>query len=196
MALVITSDSAGIPYSDLPSGAVVQTVTARNTTTASKVFDAYATFEQVPGGLSVSITPSAIGNKMLIAAHLCWGGWAAGTDVSALFRIYKYTGGLGSNKAGNYVPSGTPGTNSTNGVATGCYKYNQGNSDSSYDSDDILIADLSVTTLNTHDYMVWWACGYAPVTRALYWNRGMNTPSAQAYRPTHTCTLTVTEIKA
>lgn len=195
MPLTITSAASGIPASDLPSGAVIQSKRGYNYTTSSKVFSSWNTFEAVPGSLEATITPTAINNKILIAAHICWGGWTISTDVALNFRIFKRIGAGSFESCGTYNTDAGLGIQSTIGVATGCYKYNQGNGDASFDSDNILIYDTATSTSAT-TYAVYWACGYSPTSRTLYWNRGTGTPEQYAYRPTHTCTITVTEIKA
>jgi hypothetical protein len=131
---------------------------------------------------------------VIVQAHFAWGGWVTTTDVSAIFRLYKSTnGGSSWAAAGTYSNTVAPGSSANSGVATGCYKYNQGDTNSSFDSDDILIYDTVGSTASTI-YALWWACGYEANSRTIYWNRSVNT--GNSYNPTHTCTIVATEIKA
>jgi hypothetical protein len=196
MAFSITGNSSGLRMDQLAGantpGAVIQTKISQNTTTASKVFSAYNVFEDVPGQLRNTITPTRVGNYIVAHAHLMWGGWynSSSVDVGTLFRLVKsFDGGTTWVPAGNYsqsvsVPEG--------GVATGVYKYNQGNNDSSYDSDELLITDRVTSTASTI-YAVHWACSYAPTIRTIYWNRSTNT--GNSYNPNQLCTIMANEVK-
>lgn len=199
MPLNITSSANGIPASDLPSGAVIQSNRQQNQTQATKVFSSWNVFEEVPGTLRATITPTAVGNQVLIAAHIAWGGWSNSIDVAANFRIRKLVASgnpqASFQNAGGYTTNAGLGIQSTIGVATGCYKWNQGNTNSSWDSDDILISD-TVSIVSPTIYGVFWACGYAPNSRTLYWNRSIESSQGISYNPVHVCTITVTEIKA
>lgn len=193
MPIVLTGSDTGLPQSAYASGSILKAAVGYNYTTASRVFTSRSTYEAVPGGLTCTITPSAVGNIMVINAHIAWGGWYGTTDVAANFKIYKNINGAGWQPCGNYSSTVASGSSSTQGVATGCYKYNQGDSNSSFDSDDILIHEV-VTSTDPTVYAVWWACGYEANSRTLYWNRSVNT--GNSYNPTHTCTITAMEIKA
>lgn len=195
MPIVITASDNGLPQSAFGSGSILKAAVGYNVTTATRVFPSRSTYEAVPGGLTCTITPSAVGNIMVINAHIAWGGWYGtnNIDVSALFRIYKNVNNTGWVSCGNYSSTVANGSSSNSGVATGCYKYNQGDTNSSFDSDDILIHEV-VTSTDPTVYAVWWACGYEANSRTLYWNRSVNT--GNSYNPTHTCTITAMEIKA
>ena len=192
MPLTITSNDTGFPLSAYPSGGVIQLAYGYNYTSASKVFSSRSTYEEVPGNLRCTITPKAVGNIMIINAHIAWGGWSGATDVGALFRVYKSINGGTFESCGNYSNTVPPGTGTNSGVATGVYKYNQGDNNSSFDSDDILIHETVTSTLPT-TYAIYWACGYEANSRTLYWNRSIN--SGNSYNPTHTCTITAMEVK-
>lgn len=193
MPLVITGSETGLPYTAFSSGSVLKAAVGYNYTTGTRVFTTRNTWEAVPGGLSCTITPSAVGNIMVISAHIAWGGWNGTTDAAANFRIYKNVNNTGWVSCGNYSSTAPNDSNSTTGVATGCYKYNMGDSNGSFDSDDILIHEV-VTSTDPTIYAVWWSCGYERNSRTLYWNRPVNT--GNSYNPTHTCTISAMEIKA
>lgn len=196
MSLTLTPTSTqAVAYSDIPSGHTIQMAYGQNTTNGTKVFSAWNTFEAVPGGLECTITPKAVGNIMLIQAHLFWGGSNyQSNDCAANFRIYKSTnGGSTYTSAGTYYTDAGLGQQATIGVATGTYFYNWGDSNASALEDHILMYD-TISSTNSTIYAVWWACGYAPSSRTLYWNRTVNT--GNSYNPTHVCSITVKEIKA
>jgi hypothetical protein len=174
---------------NLPMGGVVQSAINYSYATGSRTFPSRNVYEEVPGRLMVEIRPKEVGNIIIIKAHIMWGGWNGATDVAANFRIFYSTDGNRS-----FSPFGTyaPHVVDAAGVATGAYFYSQGNADSSYDSDDILIS-APVKSTAPHTFAVWWACGYEASSRTLYWNRGVNT--GQSYNPTHTCSIQAIEIK-
>jgi len=194
MALSITNDGNGIPYASYESKQPIQQAYGQNITNGTKVFTAWNTFEAVPGGLSCSITPKAVGNTMIIQAHLFWGGSNySSTDVAANFRVFKSINGGAFASCGTYATDAGLGAQATIGVATGHYMYNWGDTNGSALDDHILIYDTVTSTLPTV-YAIYWACGYAPSSRTIYWNRTINT--GNSYNPTHTCSITATEIKA
>ena len=199
--------SGGIAQA-LPIGGQIQTAVGLNTISATKVFTVRSDFEPVPGKLECTLTPTSANSIVLVKAHIAWGGWtrtntavtsASGIDVGVGFRIYRSTN---DNKGmqrwiphGQYNTSNIPyltNNNSPLGIATGCYKYNQGDTNGSFDSDDILIADR-VNSTDPVTFAVWWACLYEAGSRTIYWNRSINT--GNSYNPTHTCTITATELK-
>jgi hypothetical protein len=193
--------SGGIAQA-LPIGGEVQTAVGRNTSTAAQVFAVRSQFEPVPGKLECTLTPTSANSIILVRAHIAWGGWTgrSSTDVGVGFRIYRSTksasGAQQWTPHGQYLTSNIPfltNNNSPLGVATGVYKYNQGDNNSSWGSDHILIADRAYTTDST-TFAVWWCCLYEAGSRTLYWNRSINT--GNSYNPTHTCTITATELKA
>lgn len=174
---------------NLPMGGVVKSAINYSYATGSRSFPSRNVYEEVPGSLMVEITPTEVGNIMIIKAHIAWGGWTRSNDVAANFRVYYSTDGNRS-----WAPFGVyaPHVVSAAGVATGTYKYNQGNNDSSLESDGILISS-PVTSTSPHTFAIWWACGYEASSRTLYWNRPIATGSS--YNPTHTCSIQAIEIK-
>jgi hypothetical protein len=203
MALSILGNSSNaIPNSAFISGAIVNSAVGYNVSISSKLFSSYNVYEEVPGQLRATITPKAVGNIMVLHAHLHWGGWydRSSVDVGVNFRVRKsYDNGstwveVGPSQIGtsSYI------TGSAAGYApaachTGCYKYNKGNANFSNEKDSLLVHDI-VTNATSTIYAVHWGCGYAPTSRTIYWNRGVNFGS-NLYNPTHTCTLTATEVK-
>lgn len=174
---------------NLPMGGVVQSNISYSFGTGSRTFPSRNIYEEVPGTLRVELTPDAIDNIVIIKAHIAWGGWQRTTDVAANFRImYSTDGNRSWQPFGVYAPHVVDAA----GVATGTYKYNQGNTDSSFESDGILISDTVKSTAR-HTFSVFWACGYDASTRTLYWNRSINT--GNSYNPTHTCSIQAIEIK-
>jgi len=193
MPITITAQDTGLPLSAFPSRGVLQTAYGFNVTTATRVFPTRSTYEPVPGLLQCTLTPLAVGSVMIINAHIAWGGWTNAVDVSAIFRVFKSIGGGAFVSCGTYSNDVAPGSSANSGVATGCYKYNKGDTNGSFDSDDILIYETVTSTLPT-TYAIYWACGYEAGSRTIYWNRSIN--SGNSYNPTQTCTITATEIKA
>ena len=203
MALSILGNSSNaIPNSAFISGAIVNSAVGYNVSISSKVFSSYNVYEEVPGQLRAIITPKAVGNIMVLHAHLHWGGWydRSSVDIGVNFRVRKsYDSGstwveVGPSQIGtsSYI------TGSAAGYApaachTGCYKYNKGNTNFSNEKDSLLVHDI-VTNATSTIYAVHWGCGYAPTSRTIYWNRGVN-GVAQMYNTVHTCTLTATEVK-
>ena len=180
--------SSGV-HGNLPMGGVVQSNISYSFGAGTRTFPSRNVYEEVPGTLRVEMTPKEVGNIVIIKAHIAWGGWLASTDVAANFRImYSDDGNRSWKPFGVYAPHVVDAA----GVATGCYKYNQGNDNSSFDSDDILISS-PVTSTSKHTFSVFWACGYDASTRTLYWNRSVNT--GNSYNPTHTCSIQAIEIK-
>ena len=176
-------------HGNLPMGGVVQSAIGYNFATGTRSFPSRNVYEHVPGILQVEMTPKEVGNIIIIKAHIAWGGWTSSTDVAANFRLFYSTDGNRSfSPFGNYAPHVVEAA----GVATGCYKYNQGNDNSSFDSDDILFS-APVTSTAPHTFAVFWACGYEASTRTIYWNRSINT--GNSYNPTHTCSIQAIEIK-
>jgi hypothetical protein len=200
MALSITGNSSNaIPNSAFISGAIVNSAVGYNVSTSSKVFASYNVYEEVPGNLRATITPKAVGNIMVLHAHLHWGGWTRTVDVGVNFRVRKsYDNGSTWLEVG---PSQVSSTSFISGnaaghapaqVHTGCYKYNKGDSNYSNEKDSLLVHDVVTNAVSTI-YAVHWGCGYSP-SRTIYWNRGINFGS-NLYNPAHTCTLTATEVK-
>lgn len=186
MALSLTG-SNGL-RGNLPMGGVVQSAISYSTAVGTRVFPSRNVYEEVPGLLRVELTPNQVDNVVIIKCHIAWGGWTRSTDVAANFRIrYSNDGNRTWNDFGVYAPHVVDAA----GVATGTYKYNQGNNDGSMDSDNILISG-PVKSTAPHTFAVWWACGY-DTTRTLYWNRAINT--GNSYNPTHTCSIQAIEIK-
>ena len=201
MALSITGNSSNaIPNSAFISGAIVNSAVGYNVSVSSKVFASYNVYEEVPGNLRATITPKAVGNIMVLHAHLHWGGWNRTTDVGVNFRVRKsYDNGSTWLEVG---PSQVSSTSFISGnaagyapaqVHTGCYKYNKGDGNYSNEKDSLLVHDVVTNAVSTI-YAVHWGCGYAPTIRTIYWNRGISGVS-NLYNPTHTCTLTATEVK-
>ena len=186
----------------LKRGAPLQSRFGLNTTASTRVFPSRSVFEEVPGSLRCTLTPYDKDNQVEVRCHLAWGGWTrtstgigtfSGIDVSALFRIYKsINNGASWTIHGQYSPSENTSISGSIGIATGCYKYNQGDTNSSFDSDDILVVDSAGSTSPTI-FALFWACGYEANSRTIYWNRSINT--GNSYNPTHTCTIVATEIK-
>lgn len=172
---------------NLPMGGVVQSTISYSTAVGSRVFPSRNVYEEVPGFLRVELKPHEVGNIVIIKAHIAWGGWGT-TDVAANFRImYSTDGNRTWNNFGVYAPHVVDAA----GVATGTYKQ-KGDSNSSFDADNILISAPVLSTA-PHTFSVFWACGYEASSRTLYWNRGINT--GNSYNPTHTCTIQAIEIK-
>ena len=194
MSFTISSTSSGQNYSQMPNGSVLQSAVGRNDTVSSKVFTARSVWEEVPGTLRCTLTPKESGNIVVVRSHLFWGGWAGTTDVSAIFRIFSSTdSGSTWTAFGNYQSTIIGATGAAQGVATGKYKYSQGDSNASAMSDNILIHG-TVTSTSPTIFAVFWACGYEANTRTLYWNRTINT--SNSYNPRHFCSIQATEIKA
>ena len=181
----------------LGDSAVINVAYAYNTTTGSKVFASRSLYEDVPGTLKCSITPSSTKNSFIVRAHLYSGGWNGSTDVAPLFRVYwgfdstcPYPfGPLWTEQAG-YATRNYP-----HGVNAGQYRYGRGDNNSSAASDLILTAGsipFPTAIPSTVHFAIKWACGYEAGSRTLYWNRAINT--GNAYNPIHTCTMTVSEI--
>lgn len=193
MPLVIESNAAGFQGTSYSSGQPIQVAYGQNTTNATKVFTAWNTFEAVPGGLSCTLTPKTAGNIVIIQAHLFWGGSNyQSNDCAANFRVYKSVGGGAWTSAGTYATDAGLGAQAAIGVGTGIYMYNWGDSNASALDDHLLVYD-TVSSVAATTYAIWWACGYAPTSRTLYWNRTVN--SGNSYNPFHTCSITATEIK-
>lgn len=194
MSFVISSTSTGQNYSQMPNGSVLQSAVGRNDTKSTKVFTARSVWEEVPGTLRCTLTPKESGNIVVVRSHLFWGGWNNTVDVSAIFRIFSSTdNGSTWNAFGNYQSTIVGATGSAQGVATGKYKYAQGDNNASAMSDNILIHD-TVSSTSPHIFAVFWACGYEANSRTLYWNRTINT--GNAYNSRHFCSIQATEIKA
>lgn len=194
MPLTFTPSSTGFSASHFQIGQPIQQAYGQNTTSGTKVFSAWNTFEEVPGQLRCSITPTA-NNYIILQAHLYWGGWnTTSLDVAANFRFFKSTnGGSTWTTAGTYATDAGLGAQATIGVGTGSYHYNWGDTNSSSLQDNMLVWDENITAGVEHIYCVQWACGYAPSSRTLYWNRSINT--GNSYNPIHVCSITATEIK-
>lgn len=174
-------------------GAPIQIALGQNTSTGTKVFTSRNSYDEVPGTLRATLTPNDANNYIMIRAHIAWGGWASTTDVGAGFRIYKsIDNGSSWLRFGPHYPEVQSGTGQPQGVATGVYKYNQGDTNSSFDSDDILIIDKAGSTSSTI-FAVFWSCLYEANSRTLYWNRSINT--GNAYNPIHTCTIAAYELR-
>ena len=203
MAITISGNDKGLPSSAWRSGAPIQSAWGYNISSASKIFGEYGRWEEVPGRLECTLTPSGLNNIVVVTVHLAWGGWnrssttvgtESGTDVALNFRIFKDTGS-GPQNFGTYAsPEFDPPNNTGGGVATGTYKYNQGDNNSSWDSDDILMYD-TVSSLNQTRYALFWNCGYSP-SRTLYWNKAINHLGQNSYNPVHTCMISAIEYKA
>lgn len=199
MAITIKGSDTGLPSSAWRSGAPIQSAWGYNIASASKVFGEYSRWEEVPGKLECTLTPTALNNMIVVTVHLAWGGWnrsnttvasASGTDVALNFRVFKDSGD-GPEVFGYYTTEATPGSNTGFGVGTGTYKYSAGDSNSSWDSDDILIYH-PVDDLRPTKYALYWNCGYSP-SRTLYWNRSINL--GNSYNPYHTCMISAVEYK-
>ena len=174
-------------------GSPLQIAVGQNLTTGTKVFTSRNAYEEVPGNLRATLTASDPNNYIMIRAHIAWGGWGSATDVAAGFRIYKSTNsGSTWQRFGPHYPEVEGGSSIQHGVATGTYKYSQGDTNSSFDSDDILIIDRAGSTSSTI-YGVFWCCLYEANSRTLYWNRSINT--GNAYNPVHTCTIAAYELR-
>jgi len=66
MALILSGDT-GVPASGMPTGSVIQTVTAVKTDTSTNTTTTYADIS----GLSVTITPISTSSKILVTLNLC-----------------------------------------------------------------------------------------------------------------------------
>jgi hypothetical protein len=66
MALILSGDT-GVPASGMPTGSVIQTVTAVKTDTSTNSTTTYADIS----GLSVTITPISTSSKILVTLNLC-----------------------------------------------------------------------------------------------------------------------------
>ena len=178
----------------LPQGAPIQVAVGYQSASATRVFPSRSTYEEVPGGLRCTLTPTNANNQVVVKAHFAWGGWNTTTaDVGAGFRILKK---FGTSQTwinhGSYFPDIPTTVNVPSGVATGVYKYAQGDTNSSFDSDDILIVGPAGST-QPITFALHWCCLYEAGSRTLYWNRSIN--SGNSYNPTHTCTITAMELK-
>lgn len=200
MALSILGNSSdAIPNSAFISGAIVNSAVGYNVSTSTKTFASYNVYEDVPGNLRATITPKAVGNIMVIHAHLHWGGWSRTVDNGTNFRVRKsYDSGStwvevgpSQNGTSSYISGNTAGY-APAFCHTGSYKYNKGDGNYGNEKDSLLVHDVVTNAVSTI-YAIHWACGYYP-GRTFYWNRG---PAAHAnpYNPAHTCTITVTEVK-
>lgn len=193
MPLVIAPSATGYPIANYSTGQAVQVAYGENTTNSTKVFAAWNTFEAVPGNLQCTLTPRAVGNTVVIQAHLFWGGSQyTSNDCAANFRVYKSVGGAAFVSAGTYATDAGLGAQATIGVGCGFYSYNWGDTNGSSLPESLLVYD-TVTSNATTIYAIYWACGYAPTSRTLYWNRTVN--SGNSYNPFHTCSITATELK-
>jgi hypothetical protein len=194
IVLSSTAGRTGLSPDAFRSKAPLQMALGYNEWRGTRTFPARSQYEEVPGKLRAYIKPLAIGNTMMIRAHLFWGGWqATAADVAAQFRVYKsFDDGFNWIAAGNY---GTAAAIPSANVATGYYRYNLGNSDASIEDDQILISD-TVTSLQPTIYAILWSCGYEASSRTLYWNLANSWGAAEDYNSVHTCTIEVTEIKA
>ena len=196
MSVTISVDSNGF-YSpaNYTTGQPIQMAYGESQNNGSKVFTAWNTFEEVPGGLRATITPKFANSKMIIQAKIFWGGVSGTTDVAANFRILKSIDGGSTWTKGNmeYSTDAGLGIQSEIGVATGTYMYNMGDGNSSSIQDNILMVDTSADSTASTIYAVHWACGYAPNSRTLYWNRTI--AGGNSYNSPHINTITVTEIK-
>jgi hypothetical protein len=195
IVLSSTAGRTGLSPDAFRSKAPLQMALGYNEWRGTRTFPARSQYEEVPGKLRAYIKPLAIGNTMMIRAHLNWGGWYGtnSVDVGANFRVYKsYDDGFNWIAAGNYGTAASP---AAANCATGYYRYNLGNTDASCEDDQILISD-TVTSLQPTIYAILWACSYEASTRTLYWNIPVNWGNAYNYTSTHTCTIEVTEIKA
>ena len=201
MALSILGNSSNaIPNSAFISGAIVNSAIGYNVSTSTKSFASYNTFEEVPGTLRATITPKAVGNIMILHAHLNWGGWTRTQDIGMNFRVRKsYDNGStwvevgpSQNGTSSYI-TGNAGGYAPAAGHTGSYKYSKGDGNASTEKDSLLVHDI-VTNLTSTIYAVHWGQGYAPGIRTAYWNRTIN-GIANGYQPVHTCTITATEVK-
>jgi hypothetical protein len=193
MPVTITGSSTGLLPGAFSSGTILQTTSGYNNTAATKVFSGDGTFEDVPGNLRTTITPLAVGNTMVISAHLHWGGaYGTSNDISANFRIYKSTNsGSTWSLAGNYS---TANATAFANCATGHYTYNWGDGNASNFNDHILIHETVASTSQTI-YAVHWAAGYsASGARTFTWNRPWGL--GNDYNPVHVCTIQAYEVKA
>ena len=81
MALILSGDT-GVPASGMPTGSVIQTVSAVKTDT----FTTSSTSWTDLTGLSVSITPTSSSNRILVNLSLCFQGDAATQGYAQLVR--------------------------------------------------------------------------------------------------------------
>lgn len=193
MPLTISAGDTGLASNSFPTGSVLQTSWGFNTVTATQIFGQRSSYGHVPGELTCSIKPQQVGNKVILEAHLFWGGWQS-TDIAIGFRFYKRVGGGRWEKAGNYYSDPYPGTTGTHGVATGSYIYRRdGTSSNSATMSDHMQLQDTVTSTLMHEYAVFWGCLYEAGSRTLMWNRGNN--YGNTYNPVHTCCILATEVK-
>lgn len=89
------STTAAIATSKLGAGAVLQVVTATDTTTRSITSSSFVTGSNT---LSISITPASTSNKIFIIATCCLG--MSATSHTAAITIYRGSTDLGSGSAG------------------------------------------------------------------------------------------------
>ena len=82
MALILSGDT-GVPASGMPTGSVIQTVTAAISTNASTTSSSAGAT-----GLTASITPIATTSKILITTTIA-GAYATGTGKELVFYLYK-----------------------------------------------------------------------------------------------------------
>jgi hypothetical protein len=73
MPLILSGDT-GVPASGMPTGSVIQTVSASNTTQFST---SSTSWTATP--ITASITPISSTSKILVAATMCWYGTGQGT---------------------------------------------------------------------------------------------------------------------
>jgi len=193
MSIIISAGNPGLSNGH-PSGTVLQCAWGFNTVNGSATFGTRSIFGHVPGKLFCEIKPLAVNNKIVIDAHLFWGGWQ-GTDIAVNFRVMKRVNGSRWTFAGMYGGDPVPGTSGTYGVATGEYIYRRGSGDSnsSSKSDNLQVED-TVTSTDIHQYAIMWACAYDANSRTLLWNRANN--YGNSYNPHHTCTIVATEYQA
>ena len=194
MPVTITGSSTGLLPGAFSSGTILQSTTGYNNTAATKVFSGEpSAFEEVPGNLRTTITPLAVGNTMVISAHLHWGGsYGTTNDIGTAFKVYKSTNsGSTWSICGNYP---TANANAVGNCATGHYTYNWGDSNASDFNDHILIHETVASTSSTI-YAIFWAGSYTNSgNRTFYWNRSVNT--GNDYNMTHVCTIQAYEVKA
>lgn len=193
MAITIRARDKGLSSTGFSTGSILQSSWGYNTTTATQVFPWRSSYGHVPGKLICGLTPQEVGNKVILEAHLFWGGWQS-TDIAVGFRFYKRIAGGPWQTAGVYYSEPYPGTTGTHGVGTGEYIYRRdgGSSNSSTKSDHMQVQD-TVTSTKPHEYAVFWGCLYEAGSRTIMWNRGNN--YGNSYNPVHTCTIVATEVK-
>jgi hypothetical protein len=170
-----TNGSGVLSFGTAGGGKVLQVVSTNKQDTFSQ--SSTSTFVDITG-LSVTITPSATANKILVICNISYGGSA--NDIGAAFRLVRNSTAIGGGTASGSRQSGITAANA---------KYN-----SRFDTANFNFLDSPSTTSST-TYKVQMICDVSIGGRTAYINRtGQDTDDNSEDNARLSSTITVMEI--